>query len=108
MVKEGPVLWAILRDYRSEFMAGGEGGSDYPIRLRIEERLKHRPLDRDNQTLGFINIQRVHISYLNTYVICSKTWESHYKDVSPLRHGPKHSLNPRSSDRNHLSLFLAK
>lgn len=33
----------------------------------MKKRLKHRPSDRDNQTLGSINNPRVHI-YLNTYV----------------------------------------
>lgn len=59
-------MWAILRGYRLEFT----GGREVPItnQMRGKEKLKHRPLDRDNQTLGSINIPRVHISYLNTYV----------------------------------------
>lgn len=68
MVKEGPVLWAILRGYRSEFTGGLRGGFRLSNQVRGEERLKHKPLDRENQTLGFINIRRVHISCLNTYV----------------------------------------
>lgn len=40
MVKEGPVLWAILRGYRSEFT--GWRGFRLPNQVRGEERLKHR------------------------------------------------------------------
>lgn len=43
-------------------------GAQITNQVRREERLKHRPLDRDNQTLGSINIPREHISYLNTHV----------------------------------------
>lgn len=59
-------MWAILKGYRLEFTGGRE--VQITNQMRGKEKLKHRPLDRDNQTLGCINIPRVHISYLNTYV----------------------------------------
>ena len=68
------------------------GASEYPVRMRGEERLKHRQLDRENQPLDPSKSQDLGNSITKTSLPLGTV---------------SRTLNPSSSDGNHLPLPLA-